>query len=622
MRALLLTFLALTACTQAPPTSKDSSDADASSNDADGDGFSVEEGDCDDAAAEVNPAASERCDGIDQDCDDVVDNGVLATFYADSDQDGFGDANAPVEACELPAGHVATGSDCDDADASVFPLAEEVCDGVDQDCDGTADDGVLGTWYTDSDGDGFGDPGAPLTGCDVPADGVEDATDCDDARADSFPGNAEACDEVDNDCDGVVDDGVTSPWYADLDGDGHGRSDLSQEACTQPTGYAPLADDCDDDIAGTFPGAIEVCNGEDDDCDGTADDGAADAIAWYTDADGDGVGVAPATYACDAPGATSARAGDCDDLRATSFPGAPETCNGTDDDCDGAADEADATDATTWYLDYDGDGYGGTRFSVTACAPPAGYVANADDCDDATTSRSPVASETCNGTDDDCDGATDEGLTLPTWYADRDSDGWGDSASSTPACSAPSGHVGRAGDCNDGTSAVSPSAAESCNGVDDDCDGVVDDGTPDSDGDGLCDARDTETCDGLDNDGDGLGDEGLTCTYRLTQADLGSNLCVDDDLYVQVDGVAVYNDASVRSAGCDASISFTARPGQTITAQAYDSVGGCRSLSEVWIVNVAGGVGRRLSTGYSGTCGHSASGTPFWTMSVAVPGLF
>ncbi len=182
--------------------------------------------------------------------------------------------------------------------------------------------------------------------------------------------------------------------------------------------------------------------------------------------------------------------------------------------------------------------------------------------------------------------------------------------------------MSRAGDCNDGTSAISPSAAESCNGIDDDCDGVADDGTPDSDGDGLCDARDTEACDGLDNDGDGLGDEGLTCSYQLTAGGSATTVCVDDDLYVQVDGVAVYNDVSVRGAGCDASITFTARPGQNITAQAYDSVGGCRNVSEVWIVNVAGRVQQRLSTGYSNTCGHSSSGTAFWSMSAAVPGLF
>ena len=85
--------------------------------DVDGDGFSVEEGDCDDADADVAPGANERCNGVDDDCDDEVDEGTLLEVYADADGDGFGDASAPLASCEMPSGYVAVGTDCDDARA-------------------------------------------------------------------------------------------------------------------------------------------------------------------------------------------------------------------------------------------------------------------------------------------------------------------------------------------------------------------------------------------------------------------------------------------------------------------------------------------------------------------------
>jgi hypothetical protein len=235
---------------------------------------------------------------------------------------------------------------------------------------------------------------------------------------------------------------------------------------------------------------------------------------------------------------------------------------------------------------------------------------------------SPAASETCDGVDEDCDGVVDDGVATTTWYADRDSDGWGDSGRSMTACSAPPGYLARAGDCDDTDGTVSPSATETCDGVDEDCDGVVDEGTDDADGDGTCDAFDTEACDGLDNDGDGVGDEGLTCSYRLVRSDLSSGLCVDDDIYVNVNGVRVYNDPSTYNAECIHVINFTARPGDTVDVWAIDSVGGCRSVSDVYIVNVAGSVGQYAASGYSNTCGHGASSSPFWSRSFTVPGLF
>jgi hypothetical protein len=113
---------------------------------------------------------------------------------------------------------------------------------------------------------------------------------------------------------------------------------------------------------------------------------------------------------------------------------------------------------------------------VVDCVAPSGSVADAGDCDDADADVSPDAAEACNDVDDDCDGSIDDGLSTTTWYVDYDGDGYGTTASATSDCAPPARGVSVGGDCNDGSSSVSPAAVESCNGVDDDCDGTVDDG--------------------------------------------------------------------------------------------------------------------------------------------------
>ena len=446
--------------------------------DVDGDGFTVEAGDCDDHDNQSWPGALELCNGRDDDCDDAVDEDVTTPYYADADGDGFGDPASVAEQCAPSEGYVDRGTDCDDDDATVFPGAEELCDGVDNDCDGTVDDGVSETWYADADEDGHGDAASAMFVCEKPEGAVASSDDCDDGDAEAFPGGDEVCDSADNDCDGFVDEGVMTVFYVDLDGDGFGDGAGAQEACFQPTGYADDADDCDDAEAAVNPDATESCNEIDDDCDGGIDEtDAVDAADWYADTDGDTYGdPSVGVTACTSPAGYVADNADCDDSTAAVNPAATEVCNGADDDCDGTIDGATATDLATWYLDYDGDGYGGTRFSATGCDAPAGYVADASDCDDTEPTVSPGAAETCNGVDDDCDGTADDGISSVTAYADTDGDGYGDPTVTATDCALPSGYVADASDCDDGDASINPAAAEACNGLDDDCDGDIDEG--------------------------------------------------------------------------------------------------------------------------------------------------
>jgi len=317
---------------------------------------------------------------------------------------------------------------------------------------------------------------------DADGDGFFAGEDCDDTNDGIHPDAIEVCDGTDNDCDGEIDEGDAanaSTWYQDADSDGYGDLAQTAEACEQPNGYVALADDCDDGDPAAFPGADEVCDGADNDCDEEIDEkDAQDATTWYPDADGDGHGVdSVPVSSCEQPKGYAAAADDCDDQQASVHPGADEYCDGLDNDCDDQVDERDALDATTWFTDFDGDGYGDPKRAEQACDQPKGMVDNPDDCDDISPSIHPDAEERCDDEDNDCDEENDEdAVDAGTWYQDSDGDGHGDADSSQQACDQPSGHVVNDNDCDDGDAAINPAAEEICDGIDNDCDSGTSEG--------------------------------------------------------------------------------------------------------------------------------------------------
>ncbi len=495
------------------------------------DGAVEQDGDCDDALADVNPDAAERCGGTDEDCDGLEDDddpdvtGTMS-FWVDADDDGFGDPDERVQRCAAVTGLVSDGTDCDDDDPAVNPAAIEVCDPdqTDDDCDGLANEsGDTIPYYADADGDGFGtdsgDASDTVDACAQPAGFVPDDTDCNDANAGINPGRLEVCDpnDVDEDCDGVSDDDDPTKagplWSVDDDGDGAGDAATAVVYCdTVPSGLIQDASDCDDTNPAVVPGATEACDGVDNDCDGLTDDEDAPVtgqVPFYPDGDADGwgTGIATAVLACTAPSGMVADPGDCDDGDAAVNPGADEMCGGGDEDCDGLADDADPegpVDGDPYFLDLDGDGFGSTP--ILACAQPAGAVLDGTDCDDTDVLVRPGGTEVCGGGDEDCDGAVDEDGALGSdiYYADGDSDGWGDPADILLACAGQAGFVGDAGDCDDSDANVNPDAQETCAAGDEDCDGLLNDadsdvaGTPtfhlDADGDGFGGAVTVEAC--------------------------------------------------------------------------------------------------------------------------------
>ncbi|MEK7183761.1 MAG: putative metal-binding motif-containing protein [Patescibacteria group bacterium] len=240
--------------------------------------------------------------------------------------------------------------------------------------------------------------GQPAFAADADGDGYASiatgGTDCNDTPgvgASIYPNHGEElCDGVDEDCDGTADEGIPDnrSWYQDSDGDSHGNSGVTITSCTQLNGYVLNSDDCNDARGDVYPGQLELTGGlEDLNCDGSLPDADNDGDTW-----------------------TNAQ-GDCNDNPLNNgtnvHPQAIETCNDVDDDCNGNTDDFLIP---SWCLDADLDGKGDFNLCVDICARPSDHVGNGDDCNDAMILVKAGAAEICDGQDNNCDGAIDEGL--------------------------------------------------------------------------------------------------------------------------------------------------------------------------------------------------------------------
>lgn len=357
--------------------------------DADNDGHIIDSqpggDDCDDDDPYIYLGAPERCNGKDDDC----------TVCADCDEDGIPSDEQDIDS----DGHLGCAGDCSDTVPSIHPDAPEACNGLDDDCDG-----IVPSQERDIDADGY----------------MICEDDCDDSDSSINPDALEiTCDKVDQDCDGIEDD--------ELDSDSDGYS-----ACLG------AYQDCDDTNPLVSPGATEGPMGDptctdtlDNDCDGDID--FADSVCSCWDDDGDGFKD------------EDCGGDDCNDSDSSINPGATESCDGVDNDCNGSLGAGE--------VDSDTDG----------------YMVCEGDCDESFLDGpliNPGVPEICDTVDNNCDGQVDEGF-------DQDGDGYA-------TCG---------GDCDDTDASINPGATEiQCDAIDQDCSGADD--CADEDGDGVPDVED------------------------------------------------------------------------------------------------------------------------------------
>ncbi len=431
-------------------------------------GYIALAGDCDDSAGAIHPGGTETCDGTDEDCDEQIDEDAGTPHYFDGDSDGYGHSNStPVGLrCEATPQYVANNTDCDDENAEVNPGAGELCDGIDNDCDGALDDSFdTYTMYRDDDDDGYGESN-PVEICDelpVPDGWTTTPGDCWDTNPDAHPGATEICNNlIDEDC---------SPAWTECNWDTDGDGYCEDTSCEIPQ---ILPGDCAPDNSSVHPHAKELCNGTDEDCDAIADDG----LTWDDDND-----QHTSTNSCEGDLL------DCRDHNPNVYAGASEVCNGIDDNCDGEIDDG-------FEIDADGDGFP----AVQLCGP------GLSDCNDADPLIHPNVPEIeGNSIDDDCDDDVDE----DPLHDDDDGDGCCDEL--------PCADSFQCEDCDDEDAQISWAMEEVLDGLDNNCNGLVDEPTNlhDDDDDGVtvaagdCDDGDpdhrpnlAETCDGKDNDCD------------------------------------------------------------------------------------------------------------------------
>ena len=247
---------------------------------------------------------------------------LFTFYYADRDNNGFGDAFNVVFSCTPPTGYIADNTDCNDNYSQINPAATEICNNIDDNCDGQIDEGVTYILqYVDADDDGYGDVNSPPSySCTLQPGFSITNDDCDDTYSSIHPGANEICgNNIDENCDGIADEGCCIyTYYLDNDNDGwgDGTNSITSFSSTPPTNYVNKPFDCDDNNNTVYPMAAEI-NGDgiDNDC-----FGGDNVAASSSDIDGDGI---TGDY-------------DCDETDGNIYPGAPEICGSLHDkNCDG-----------------------------------------------------------------------------------------------------------------------------------------------------------------------------------------------------------------------------------------------------------------------------------------------
>ncbi len=499
--------------------------------------------DCNDADPTINPGVkNEVCDDIDDDCNGVADNGC------DKDEDGYCDgshtvSNPAPKAC--PKG----GGDCNDFNNDQNPSHSEVCgNGIDDDCDGSQnnENAINCTkYYFDGDGDKYG---LNLSKCLCAPAGSYQATkagDCNDDVQAINPGMKEVCyDSKDNNCNNNENDENADKcvvFYYDADLDGYGLTGLKKCLCVAEGAYnAPKTGDCNDLDKKINPGAKEVCDDVDNDCNTKVDEGCNDDGDKFCDANMTTIGL---------PNACPLGGGDCDDTKVIVNPGQAEICDSIDNNCKGDKDEG---------CDDDDDDY--CDADMLTIGKPATCKGGGGDCADDNAAVHPGQLEKCStAVDDDCSGTTNDpdASGCKKYGLDNDGDTYADSSVKLTCLCKPEGNLTgtNTGDCNDKNKLVNPGIKEICDGIDNNCDGKIDEGC-DNDGDGYCDAaiptigKPTNTCPkggGDCNDDDGtinpgapeICDDNVDNNCNGDQNDIGAKNCTEFWYDADTDGWAV-----------------------------------------------------------------------------------
>ncbi|MBR9704322.1 hypothetical protein GOV12_02840 [Candidatus Pacearchaeota archaeon] len=377
---------------------------------------------------------NEVCDLQDNDCDGVNDNGVLNTYYRDVDTDGFGNLLDSIQSCTPSIGYVSNSNDCNDGNISIHPNAlDDDCNGVDNDCDSSIDEDYVSVPTTCGVGECFGNTGEQIC-----VGGVLDDT-CDETE-NSVPeicGNETGYDLLDNNCDGTIDLNCNS--FCDVDGDGYSSNFLC---------IFHNFGDCDDTNGNINSGMEDLCNNIDDDCNLLTLDGF-DEI-WYDEETNCGTGVCANTgnrICVDGLMGDSCTVG--------SQTGDDSDCDSLDDNCNGEVDEN--------YIE-----------SIISCGIGICERNGIKMCvsgseDDVCISGNPGI-ETCNSLDDDCDGIPDNNFALE--LCDNQV---GYCKGSNKTCGGISGWTS----CNSISYGPLYQVNEvTCDGYDNDCDGIADEGCP------------------------------------------------------------------------------------------------------------------------------------------------